>query len=129
MSLSTATLANRYTMLPNQRTVTVKPRNTGSGNPTNITSVTGVVRRPWSKEEVRTITAGIEAEKAAFIIPRITFLSAASAVSSTATAPKPGWVITDDESNDWTIQSVDHELEGTMFRCPCILNITANSRQ
>ncbi len=134
--LTTATLANRYTMLPNQRVVTITPQNPLG---TAIPSINGVVRRPWTKQEVQMLGAGIEAETAAFIIPKATFTAAvaalaaanptAAAVSRNATVPRNGWQITDDESNTWTIQSVTRELEGTMFRCPCILNIAEGTRQ
>lgn len=132
--LSATTLADRYRILPGQRTVTVTPQNPRG---TAIANIDGVVRRQWNKQEVQTLTAGIEAEAAAFIIPRATFLDAvaaldptsAAAVSRQATVPRNGWQITDDESNTWTIQSVTRELEGVAFRCLCILNVTAGARQ
>lgn len=113
MPLTTAALQGRYKMLPNQRTVTLTPKNPDA---TAITGIGGVVRRPWSKSEVQTFggVVGIESERATFIIPKDTL---------TTTIPKNGWWITDDESSVWTILSVTKELEGTMFRCPCILNV------
>lgn len=134
MGLDTATLGNVFTMLPNQRVVTITPQNPRG---TAIASIGGVVRRQWNRQEVQSLGgAGIESEKAAFIIPKATFAAAVAALDSTADAvsrnaivPRNGWWITDDELNSWLILSVSRELEGTIFRCPCILNITPGARQ
>lgn len=125
--LNAATLANRYTILPGQRVVTLTPQNPRTAA---VTGINGVVRRPWSKNEVQAFGAGIETDTAAFLIPKATLLAAAAALNlASITVPKPGWWITDDESNTWLIKSVSRELEGAMFRCPCILNITPGAKQ
>lgn len=113
MPLDTTTLAGVYRMLPNQQTLTLTPQNPTAG----AITVAGCVRRPWSQKEVQGLGSPLafNSEVSVFLLPK---------AELAGNVPIEGWKITDTDSVAWTIKAVSRELEGTIFRCPVIRNVS-----
>lgn len=102
-----------FDILPNQRAVTLKPR-----NPTASNITIRAVRRPWSQQEVVSLGPAMvdgQPEKCVFLLP-------ARDTSGAAVVPRNTWKITDGDSNTWTILSATREMEGYLFRCAVSLD-------
>lgn len=114
MPLNQAILKTRYQILPDRFSITLTPKNPSG---TAITSIQGVTNTDWNQAEIAQYAAGIEADRRAFVIPLHTLR-----IAHATAVPVRGWWITDADGN-WTIKSVNLELQDTMYRCACIKNV------
>jgi len=106
MPLTSATLATKYRMLPNQQTVVL------SRDGQTVATVNGCVRRPLDFSAIEFVSGmGVTQELTSFLMPN---------ANMSGETPNDGDTLTDAESIDWTVLRSMRELEGAMWRVFCV---------
>lgn len=107
-------LRNVWNILPNKFTATLSPKNPAASDVT----VAGANSRPLRQGEILALGGewSTDPKARAFLLP-VTGLG--------SSVPKNGDWITDSASVVWNIKSVDLELEGTVYRCLAVQNVSA----
>lgn len=110
MTITASYLRGVYRMWPNRQTVTlVSPLAASS-------TITDCVRRPWDHTDYAVGgNLGMESDRVSFLLP--------TEILGT-TVPGANWTITDADSNVWNVLSVRRELEGSIFRCTCVKQVS-----
>jgi hypothetical protein len=112
-------IGNAFDILPAQKVVTLSPR-----NPTASDISVRAVRRPWTQQEANRFAPG----GANFGPDVCVFMLKSVTTSGASYTPRGDWLLTDANSNVWTILQVIRELEDTsgpqIYRCAVVKQVS-----